>query len=92
MKQYAFVMLLMVLCFYLMTAEAQGEKIDKKLEATSLTVFVDAPLGQRKRGSAKKLNKSHKKYAAKGYRLIDVETYIENGDLEGFFVSYVKVD
>lgn len=27
---------------------------------------------------------------AKGWRFLDLDTYTENGDLVGFFVTYVK--
>jgi len=31
----------------------------------------------------------HARYYAKGWVVIDVEPYLENSDLEGFFITYV---
>jgi hypothetical protein len=54
------------------------------------TVYVDAKWGSRTGGSAKALSKSHKKYAAMGYRFVDMEPYLENSDLRGFFITYER--
>lgn len=54
------------------------------------TVFVNTVLGSRTGGSAKRINESHAEMEAKGWRFMSLETYTENGDLVGFFVTYVK--
>lgn len=54
------------------------------------TVFVNTVLGSRTGGSARRLNESHAEMEAKGWRFLDLDTYSENGDLVGFFVTYVK--
>ncbi len=54
------------------------------------TVFVNTVLGSRTGGSAKRINESHAEMEAKGWRFMSLETYSENGDLVGFFVTYVK--
>lgn len=54
------------------------------------TVFVNTVLGSRTGGSARRLNESHAEMEAKGWRFLDLDTYTENGDLVGFFVTYVK--
>ena len=56
----------------------------------SVTVFVDATFGFRKDHMARKLSKSHAEYAARGYHFADMEPYAENGDLQGFFVTYTR--
>ncbi|KGI77327.1 hypothetical protein [Oleiagrimonas soli] len=56
----------------------------------TVTVFVDATFGMRKNHMARKLTKSEAEYAAKGYRFAQMVAYNENGDLEGFFVTYVR--
>ena len=58
--------------------------------ADTVTVFVDATLGFRKKHMANQLTKSHADYAARGYRYVDMAPYVENGDLVGFFVTYTK--
>ena len=54
------------------------------------TVFVNTVIGSRTGGSAKRINESHAEMEAKGWRFLSLETYTENGDLVGFFVTYVK--
>jgi len=54
------------------------------------TVFVNTVIGSRTGGSAKRLNESHAEMEAKGWRFLSLETYNENGDLVGFFVTYVR--
>ena len=65
-------------------AQAAGTSAD------TVTVFVDATLGFRKKHMANQLTKSHADYAARGYRYVDMAPYNENGDLVGFFVTYTK--
>ncbi|MGH8032362.1 MAG: hypothetical protein ACREO8_08370 [Luteimonas sp.] len=54
------------------------------------TVWVDASWGFRKQGAANDLSRAHQAFAARGYKVVSVEPYIENGDLQGFFVTYQK--
>ncbi len=56
----------------------------------SVTVFVDATFGFRKDHMARKLSKSHAEYEAKGYHFANMVAYDENGDLQGFFVTYTR--
>ena len=56
----------------------------------AVTVWVGATWGFRTQGAANSLNRSHEAFAAQGYRVLSVEPYIENGDLEGFFVTYQR--
>ena len=58
--------------------------------AQTVTVFVDATFGFRKKHMASKLTESHADYAARGYRYVDMAPYVENGDLVGFFVTYTR--
>ncbi|MEO9079737.1 MAG: hypothetical protein ABI268_10540 [Rhodanobacter sp.] len=59
-------------------------------KASTVTVFVDATFGFRKKHLASQLTKSHAEYAARGYRYVDMAPYVENGDLVGFFVTYTR--
>lgn len=56
----------------------------------ALTIYMDISVVGRKHGAADKMTKLHGEKAAEGYTLVDVEPYTENGDLQGFYVSYVK--
>ncbi|MCP4656930.1 MAG: hypothetical protein GY856_16085 [bacterium] len=55
------------------------------------TVWIDVGPGSRKQGAARKLSESHQRYARQGWTFADFEPYLENGDLEGFWVTYVRV-
>ena len=56
----------------------------------AVTIWVDASWGFRHQGAANALSDAHRAFAAKGYKVVSVEPYIENGDLQGFFVTYQK--
>jgi hypothetical protein len=56
----------------------------------TVSIYVDVDLGARKSGSAGELNQSHRAFNANGFDVVSVVGYTENGDLQGFFVTYVK--
>lgn len=62
----------------------------QRAQRQNVSVWVDANWGFRKRGAASELNQAHQAYAAHGFEVLDVDPYIENGDLQGFFVTYRK--
>jgi hypothetical protein len=55
-----------------------------------VSIWVDVSWGFRNQGAANNLNRSHQVFAARGYRVLSVQPYVENGDLQGFFVTYRK--
>jgi hypothetical protein len=69
------------------------ETVAEEAQAASLpavTVWVEATWGMRNQGAANNLTKAHSAFAKYGYKVVSVEPYIENGDLQGFFVTYQK--
>lgn len=70
--------------------EAQAERALRNGQP-AVTVFVDADWGGREDGAAREITKAHVAFAAKGFEVIDIESYTENGDLEGFFVTYRRL-
>ncbi|MBN7137153.1 hypothetical protein A7A76_20680 [Lysobacter enzymogenes] len=56
----------------------------------AVTLWVDATWGFRNQGAANALSRAHQAFATRGYDVVSVEPYIENGDLQGFFVTYQK--
>jgi hypothetical protein len=54
------------------------------------TLYLDVGRFGRKRGAASKMSKLHEERALEGWTFHDMELYVENGDLEGFFVTYVR--
>lgn len=61
------------------------DKIDPRTTAT--TVWVD---GKGQGSMASKTNKVHADMAAQGWRFADMDIYIEDGDMKGIFVTYVR--
>ncbi len=68
---------------------AQAEPTTESSPET-ITVLIDATFGFRKKHLAKQLTKSHAEFAARGYHFVDMENYVENGDLVGVFVTYTR--
>ena len=56
----------------------------------AVTIWVDASWGFRNQGAANALSASHRAFTTRGYKVASVEPYVENGDLQGFFVTYQK--
>ncbi|GAB3376432.1 hypothetical protein GCM10027431_31220 [Lysobacter rhizosphaerae] len=83
-----------------LAAPAQAGLFEKKPELSAqeadtanlpaVTIWVDASWGFRNQGAANNLTKAHSAFAARGYKVQSVQPYIENGDLQGFFVTYQK--
>lgn len=71
-------------------AKTEAEKAAKD-DLQAVTIFVDISRFNRKNGAARKMTESHQEFAQYGYGLVSVNVYTENGDLEGFFVSYRKM-
>jgi hypothetical protein len=57
-------------------------------EAT--TVFIDASRLSRRSLGAGNMTEMHAEKAVEGWEFADMEIYTENGDLEGFFLSYTR--
>ena len=66
------------------------EQVEEPQSGSSITVYVKARFTRRTKGAAKSLTKSHREYEEMGYRFAALAPYTENGDLQGFFVTYTK--
>ena len=69
------------------------ETVAEEAQAANLpavTLWVEATWGMRNQGAANSLTKAHAAFAKYGYKVVSVQPYIENGDLQGFFVTYQK--
>ena len=95
-------LILLISCFGLVAAlpahagaledcERAATEAQARADAAA-TVYVDSTWGRRKNGAARSLTDCHRAFAAKGYRLVDIELMTENSDVEGFFASYVRAD
>lgn len=63
---------------------------DKCPRVQASTVFVPDKATSRQKGSAKKLSETHKVAEAQGWNFDEMQIYIEDGDLQGFFVTYTR--
>jgi hypothetical protein len=54
------------------------------------TVFIADATMRRHDGSAKRLSEAHRDAEKAGWEFKDLEVYVENGDLQGFFVTYTR--
>jgi hypothetical protein len=58
----------------------------------AVTYFLGAgKAGGRRAEAAESLTRLHGEFAQRGYELVEAVSYVENGDLQGFFVSYRAV-
>lgn len=69
-------------------ANTPGPAKCAKLQAS--TVFIPDKAGSRQKGSATKLTESHRNAESQGWNFDEMSVYIEDGDLQGFFVTYTR--
>lgn len=56
----------------------------------AITIFHDVSGFGRRDRAAQKMTERHEEMALTGWRFADMQIYTENGDLEGFYVSYTR--
>ena len=54
------------------------------------TIWRDSSRFSRRKFGAENMTEKHDEYTRAGWKFADMETYIENGDLEGFFLTYTR--
>ena len=74
----------------LFAVETEGAPAAPQACQNTITVFQDVSAVGRKDKAAKNVTERHAEMALKGWRFVDMEVYTENGDLEGFYLSYVR--
>ena len=74
-----------------LTALAEDSVSPMPLCEEAKTVFQDVSMMGRKDRAAKNMTQRHEKMAVEGWRFADMEVLSENGDLEGFFLSYTRM-
>lgn len=60
---------------------------ETETQSTTTTVWVD---GKGQGSMAREVNKVHDKMSAQGWRYADMNVYIEDGDMKGIFVTYIR--
>lgn len=83
--------LTLALLAYLMLASghAAADEPEQAQAGAGLTIYLDVGLFKRPKKAAAEMTKLHASHYAKGWTVVDVDPYIENGDLQGFFITYV---
>lgn len=91
MKKISIITTVLLLIFSVINIEAKdkNKQIEQAIPGAGVTIYMDISAMGRKRRAADKMTDLHKKHFAKGWTVIDVDPYIENGDLQGFFITYV---
>ena len=56
----------------------------------AITIFHDVSSFGRRDRATKRMTEKHDEMALSGWRFAGMEIYTENGDLEGFYVSYTR--
>lgn len=56
-------------------------------QATAITVWVD---GKGQGSMANEATEKHAEMAKEGWKFQDLDVYVEDGDMKGMFVSYVR--
>lgn len=56
----------------------------------ALTVFIADATMRRHDGSASRITEAHREAEEQGWQFEDLAVYTENGDLQGFFVTYTR--
>ena len=69
-------------------ASTPGPKRCPRTQAS--TVFIPDKGSSRQKGSAERLSETHRTAQDQGWDFDDLEIYIEDGDLQGFFVTYTR--
>ena len=71
------------------TVEAQDAEAPAESGA-GVTVYLDIGRFGRQERAAERITEIHETYFQKGWTVIDVDPYVEDGDLQGFFITYVR--
>ena len=89
-----FLISLLAAAFLLSNASAQDDENSNAPENCSRieasTIFIPDKFGNRQEGSAEEITATHKRIEKLGWDFDSLAPYIEDGDLQGFFVTYTR--
>ena len=71
--------------------EEYSEDYPQENNYDAITIYIDASWGYRTERAAINITERHQEHAARGYQFVDLELYLEDSDLKGFFVTYEKL-
>ena len=82
----------LTLGFFALTVAADTGDIAQAEPGQGITIYLDVGIRGRTERAAARMTELHTEYFAKGWTVVDVDPYVENGDLQGFFITYVGRD
>lgn len=56
----------------------------------SKTIWRDVSRFGRKNSAAENMTEKHDEFTSQGWKFVDMEPYLENADLEGFYLTYSR--
>ena len=84
-------LVLSIICSNALAKKKNEAEVAREQNLAAITVYVDISVASRKNRAATKMTKLHQQFAKQGYELAGINIYSENGDLQGFFVSYKNI-
>lgn len=72
------------------SAPLSAQAVETGVCPEAITVFRDASRFSRKKWGAENMSEVHAEYTSQGWQFADMEPYIENSDLEGFYLTYTR--
>lgn len=89
-KSSAAAAILLLTCTSLTVGADKPPGHEEQVEpGAGMTVYLDISVMGRKKRAAKRMTELHEENFRKGWTVVDVEPYLENGDLQGFYMNYV---
>lgn len=89
MKHKYFILSCLLLLSQTSAAKNQAQEAASQ-SLPAVTIYLDINVLSRKHRAAKKMTELHQQFAKEGYELLTINPYSENGDLQGFYISYKK--
>ena len=76
----------------LSTQSLARDEIQQATPGAGLTIYMDISAVGKTTRAAERMTALHKAHQVKGWKVIDVDPYVEDGDLQGFFITYVAAE
>ena len=92
MRLRVFLSVTLITFLSLSTVSMAKDEVPQATPGAGLTIYMDISAVGKTTRAAERMTTLHKQHQAKGWKVIDVDPYVEDGDLQGFFITYVAVD
>lgn len=83
----------LVLATLFFSAQSFGrDDVPQATPGAGLTIYMDISAVGKTDRAASRMTDLHKQHFVRGWKVIDVDPYVEDGDLQGFFITYVGME